>query len=123
MIWASPGRTTPLAHTFHYRAMKADNGGKQMRDAWAIEPDAEGDLWTIPAPSRSEKVGGGHPTQKPRRLLERIIDASSSPGDVVLDPFNGSGTTGAIAVERGRRYIGIDLEQKYLDMTARRIRR
>ena len=78
-------------------------------------------MWTLPAPGKSEKREGRHPTQKPIALLDRIITASSSPGDLVLDPFNGSGTTGVVAVARGRRYVGIDLDADYLDLTARRL--
>ena len=85
---------TPLPHTFHYRDMKAENGGKQMRDLWQIpEPDGEQVVWSLPTPPKSEKRSGRHPTQKPLALLDRIVRAGSSPGDLVLDPFNGSGTT------------------------------
>lgn len=125
-IWASPQKRQPLAHTFHYAEMKKENGGKQMRDVWAIEDDAPADaahgLWTIPTPSRQEKALGGHPTQKPIALLERIVRASSDPGAVVLDPFCGSGTTGVAAVALGRRFIGIDFEETYVDLARRRIR-
>jgi site-specific DNA-methyltransferase (adenine-specific) len=121
VIWAAPARTKPLAHTFNYPMMKAQNGGKQMRDLWALTDDGEGTVWTLPAPGQSEKREGRHPTQKPFALLDRIVTASSKPGDLVLDPFNGSGTTGVVALARGRRYLGIDIEPAYLDLTARRI--
>ena len=110
LIWAAPRRTQPLAHTFNYAALKADNGGKQMKDVWRLS-----------APTKAEKAGIDHPTQKPEALLERIIAASSAPGDVVLDPFVGGGTTGAVAVRQGRRFIGIDLDEKWVGTTARRI--
>jgi site-specific DNA-methyltransferase (adenine-specific) len=121
LIWAAPERRTPLAHTFDYRRMKHDNGGKQMRDLWSIDDDGAGTVWSLPAPGRSEKREGRHPTQKPLALLDRIITASSSMGELVVDPFNGSGTTGVVAVGRGRRYLGIDLDAGYLDLTQRRI--
>jgi site-specific DNA-methyltransferase (adenine-specific) len=123
VLWASPQLKRPLPHTFHYREMKAENGGKQMRDLWAIpEPDGEQVVWSLPTPPKSEKRAGRHPTQKPRALLDRIVRAGSSPGEVVLDPFNGSGTTGLAALGAGRRYVGIDVDAAYLDLTMRRIR-
>ncbi len=123
VLWAAPSRRKPLAHTFHYREMKADNGGKQMRDLWQLpEPDGEQVVWSLPTPARSEKKLGRHPTQKPRPLLDRIVRAGSSPGELVLDPFNGSGTTGVAALTAGRRYVGIDVDEEYLDLTIRRMR-
>ena len=110
LIWAAPARTEPLAHTFNYAEMKAAAGGVQMRDLWQFNP-----------PGRREKTHGRHPTQKPIALLERVIDATTRPGDLVVDPFNGSGTTGVVVVARGRRYLGIDLEAEYLDLTHRRL--
>ena len=65
---------------------------------------------------------GRHPTQKPLALLERVIAASSAEGDLVLDPFAGSGTTGVAAVMSGRRFLGVDMDETYLDLAARRIR-
>jgi site-specific DNA-methyltransferase (adenine-specific) len=122
VLWAAPSRMKPLPHTFHYREMKAENGGKQMRDLWELpEPDGHQVIWSLPTPRKSEKKLGRHPTQKPRALLDRIVRAGSSPGELVLDPFNGSGTTGVAALALGRRYIGIDLDARYLDLTQRRI--
>ena len=121
VIWASPRREKPLPHTFHYRDMKAENGGKQMRDVWPLSDDGAGVVWTLATPGKREKSAGRHPTQKPIALLDRIVAASTRPGDLVVDPFNGSGTTGVVAVARGRRYAGIDLDEGYLDLTARRI--
>lgn len=97
-------------HYFNYELMKELNGGKQMKDVWV------GGL-TKP----SEKKEGKHPTQKPEYLLERIIQASTQPGDVVLDPFCGSGTTGVVANRYGRLFIGIDTEYEYLNITKRRL--
>lgn len=121
LIWAAPERQKPLAHTFDYPTMKAQNGGKQMRDVWSLSDDGQGAMWTLPAPGKSEKREGRHPTQKPIALLDRVITAASRPGDLVLDPFNGSGTTGLVARMRGRRYLGIDLDPEYLDLSARRL--
>ncbi len=111
LIWASPKKLEPLAHVFNYQELKRDNGGKQLRDFWIIPVTF--------APH--EKQQGKHPTQKPEALLERIVRASSAPGALVLDPFNGGGTTGAVSIRLGRRYIGIDLDPHYLDSTARRL--
>lgn len=134
IIWAAPREVDPLPHVFNDWDMRRENPGtdgqpKQMRDVWALPKQGEeelavdglGRLWTCTPPGRSEKECGGHPAQKPVRLLERIISASSAPGAVVLDPFNGAGTTGVAAVKQGRRYVGIDMEEKYLEMTRKRL--
>ena len=122
VLWASPSRKKPLPHTFHYKDMKAENGGKQMRDLWQLpEPDGAQVVWSLPTPKKSEKKAGRHPTQKPLQLLDRIVRAGSSPSELVLDPFNGSGTTGVAALSSGRRYIGIDIDAQYLELTRRRI--
>ncbi len=122
LLWASPRRAKPLPHTFHYREMKEDNGGRQMRDLWQM-PSVDGEqvVWTLPTPGKSERRHGRHPTQKPRALLDRIVRAGSSAGELIVDPFNGSGTTAVAALAAGRRYIGIDTEADYLDLTARRV--
>ena len=121
LIWAAPLRGKPLRHTFNYPQMKVDNGGKQMRDMWPLTDDGAGVMWDLATPAKREKSEGRHPTQKPIALLDRIIAAASNPGDLVLDPFNGSGTTGVVAVGRGRSYLGIDLDPAYLDLTERRL--
>jgi len=110
VIWAAPVNKGKLLHTFNYKQMKAENGGKQMRD-----------VWTMPTPKPSEKVHGRHPTQKPRKLLERIVDACTEDDALVLDPFCGSGTTGVAATSKGRRFVGIDLDESYLELTKKRI--
>lgn len=86
------------------------NGGKQMKDVWA------GSLT-----KQSEKVEGKHPTQKPEYLLERIILASTEEGHVILDPFCGSGTTGVEAVRYGRKFIGIDVSEEFLEISKKRL--
>lgn len=112
LIWAAPARYEPLMHTFNYSEQRQENGGKQRRD-----------MWEFPVTPQSEKVHGEHPTQKPLALLDRIVRCASNPGDLVLDPFNGSGTTGVAALALGRRYVGIDLDESYLDLTQRRLER
>jgi site-specific DNA-methyltransferase (adenine-specific) len=108
ILWA---RRTPKArHTFNYDEMKRENRNKQMQSLWSITP-----------PAAREKRYGKHPTQKPEALLDRIIRASSNPHDIVLDPFCGSGTTGAVCARLGRRFIGIDLILSYLNIAIARL--
>ncbi len=113
VIWAK--KTPKDRYTFQHHHMKHLNAGKQM-----------GSVWTIPLCSGSERLRDAdgkklHPTQKPEALLERIILASSQPGDLILDPFFGSGTTGAVAKRLRRRWIGIEREAVYADAAQRRI--
>src|SRR5512140_2188445 len=126
LLWASPQKARPLAHRFNYQEMKVRNGGKQMRDLWQIceqpLPGGEQVVWGIPTPGPREKAHGRHPTQKPLALLERVLAASSSPGDLVLDPFAGSGTTGIAALRAGCRFLGIEREPDYVELSARRLR-
>lgn len=107
IIWARKFEKKP--HKFNYDVMKRLNGDKQMTD-----------VWRIPAVGKWEKTCGKHPTQKPLRLLYRIILASTNEGDTILDPFAGSCTTGIAANLLGRNFIGIDQEQQYLDLGIRR---
>ncbi|WP_411033121.1 site-specific DNA-methyltransferase [Shinella sp. BYT-45] len=114
LIWAT---RDPKAkgYTFNYDAMKAANDDVQMRSDWLF-PICNGGERLKDADGR--KV---HPTQKPEALLARILMASSKPGDVVLDPFFGSGTTGAVAKRLGRHFVGIEREQAYIDAARERI--
>ncbi len=125
LLWAAPMRTKPLAHRFNYRDMKAQNGGKQMRDLWEVserpEPGGAQVVWALPTPGPREKAHGRHPTQKPLALLDRVVAAASSPGDLVLDPFAGSGTTGVAATRAGRRFLGVEMDPAYLSLASRRI--
>lgn len=129
LIWASPGSKGKLKHTFNYQDMKAENGGKQMRDVWALPrvedgelaPDERGRIWTMTTPKPGEKAHGRHPTQKPVALLNRIIQACTDEDALVLDPFCGSGTTGVAALAKGRRFVGIDLDESYLALSAKRL--
>ncbi|MBE6317695.1 MAG: site-specific DNA-methyltransferase [Bacteroidales bacterium] len=107
IIWARKSEKKP--HHFNYDLMKQINGDKQMTD-----------VWHLPAIARWEKSCGKHPTQKPLGLLARILMASSKPGEWVLDPFCGSSTTGIAANLLDRRYLGIDQEQKYLEISKNR---
>lgn len=107
ILWAKKDKKSK--HVFNYELMKQINDGKQMKD-----------VWTFPIISKSEKKFGQHPTQKPLALLERIILASTNEGDLILDPFNGSGTTGIAAIRHNRNYVGIDIEKDYLDISIRR---
>jgi site-specific DNA-methyltransferase (adenine-specific) len=74
-------------------------------------------VWSIGTPRPNEKTYGKHPTQKPLALLRRIVLASTNPGDLILDPFTGSSTTGIAAVMEGRQFIGIDTERTYLELS------
>lgn len=77
-------------------------------------------MWSIYPPQKWEKTFGKHPTQKPFELLKRIVLASTNKGDIVLDPFAGSSTAGLAAHKLGRKFIGVDLEEKYLDLSVKR---
>lgn len=105
-------------HYFNYQAMKEENGGKQMKDVWEFE--AEPEILEIATSPMSEKKYGKHPTQKPVKLLERLIIAVTKENDLILDPFNGSGTTGIVATHLNRKYIGIELDDQYLELTKNR---
>ena len=107
IIWARKSKNTP--HKFNFELMNHLNGGKRMSD-----------VWSIPTVESWEKHFGKHPTQKPLRLLHRIILASTSPGDMILDPFAGSCTTGIAANLLGRRFVGYDLDEKFLNMGIKR---
>lgn len=109
LIWAARSKYD-CSHHFDYSAMKVENGDKQMKD-----------VWRMTAPGKDEKKHGKHPTQKPEALVDRCLAASCPPGGTVLDPFNGSGTTGVVAVQRGLKYIGIELEEQHLVTTKARI--
>jgi modification methylase len=112
LIWASRGEDS--RYTFNYRAMKALNDELQMRSDWLL-----------PICSGGERVKDGgtkaHPTQKPESLLYRVMLACTNPGDVVLDPFFGTGTTGAVARRLGRHWIGIEREKRYVRVARERI--
>ena len=112
ILWARKQLTSNKKgkHFFNYKLMKEINNNKQMKD-----------VWTIPLPKKCEKKYGKHPTQKPVELLKRIILASTNEGDLILDPFCGSSTTGVACKQLGRKYIGIDNVKEYLDLSIKRI--
>ena len=113
MIWAS--KEAGAKYTFNYEALKALNDGVQMRSDWVL-PICNG------AERLKDEAGNkAHPTQKPESLLHRILVGTSNPGDVVLDPFFGTGTTGAVARKLGRDFIGIEREAAYRAVAGKRI--
>ncbi len=115
LLWARKAKKSK--HFFNYKLMKTGDWSpdflkrpdKQMRSVWAIN---------TPAPW--EKKFGKHPTQKPFELLKRVVLASTKKGDIVLDPFTGSSTTGLAAYTNDRKFVGIDIEKKYLDLSIKR---
>lgn len=121
VIWARKQLTLKKKgkHYFNYEAMKVENGGKQMKDVWEFE-DIEPEIFESGTAPKSEKKFGKHPTQKPVALLTRLITVASKEGDLILDPFNGSGTTGIVAIGLNRKYIGIELDGNFLDLTKKR---
>jgi modification methylase len=113
LIWAS--RDSQARYVFNYEAMKALNEDLQMRSDWLLPICSGGERL------KDRNGGKAHPTQKPEALLHRILLASSAPGDVVLDPFFGTGTTGAAAKRLGRNWIGIERDHAYAEIAAARI--
>ena len=103
------GKHKKSKHKFNYSTMKKINNGKQMKD-----------VWRFTSPKKIEKEFGKHPTQKPLQLLDYIIKASTNEKDLVLDPFNGSGTTGVSCISNNRNYIGIEKDKSYCKLSAKR---
>ncbi len=114
ILWAAKSKKS--RYTFNYEEMKQtpnlpfDDAGKQMKSIWAIPP-----------PRRGEKAFGKHPTQKPIALLNRIVAAATRPGDRVLDPFLGSGTTAMACLGQGRDCVGIERESVFLEQAGGRL--
>ncbi len=113
LIWAA--KSAESKYTFNYDAMKALNEGLQMRSDWYL-PICNG-----AERLKDDKGSKAHPTQKPENLLARVLLASTKRGDIVLDPFFGSGTTGAVAKRLGRHYVGIEQDKKYVALATQRI--
>lgn len=107
ILWARKNKK--ITHFYNYELMKQINGGTQMRD-----------LWSLPAIAKWEKSCGKHPTQKPLPLLARIILASTKPNAWILDPFTGSSTTGIASSLLDRRFLGIDKELEFLELSKKR---
>ena len=114
MIWATRDQKQK-SYTFNYEAMKALNDDLQMRSDWTLPICSGGERL------KDENGDKAHSTQKPESLLHRVILSSSKPGDVILDPFFGSGTTGAVARRLGRRFIGLERDPKYARIARQRI--
>lgn len=111
VLWATKAaRGSKHRHLFHYEAMKQANGGRQMKN-----------VWRFAAPRAEEKRHGRHPTQKPLALIERCLAASTDPGQRVLDPFAGSGSTGVAALRLGRRFVGCEVDPGYARLASARL--
>ena len=108
ILWAA--KNAASKHQFNYKLMREHAGGKQMKSVWRIS-----------TPTTMEKKFGKHPTQKPVALVERCVLASTQPGDFVLDPFSGGGTTAVACLTTQRHCLGIELEAKHIEMSARRL--
>jgi modification methylase len=113
MIWAS--KSEGAKYTFNYEALKALNEGVQMRSDWVLP------ICTGHERLKDENGDKAHPTQKPESLLHRVLVGSTNLGDVILDPFFGTGTTGAVAKMLGRNFIGIEREEAYRKVAEKRI--
>jgi DNA modification methylase len=118
----------PSARQTTYADRRANPKGKLPDDTWVLRPQEDGrlfgpeaDTWYVSRVCGTFKERTGHPCQMPEALLERIVRVSSNPGDLVLDPFAGSGTTLAVAKRLGRRYLGIELSEKYAEQVRRRL--
>jgi site-specific DNA-methyltransferase (adenine-specific) len=109
LLWASKSRYS--RHTFNYDLINGPNPQTQLSS-----------VWRIPTVPKVEKLHGYHPTQKPLRLVRRALLASTRKGDLVFDPFTGSGTTAVAAKELDRFFVGADFEREFCELTARRIR-
>ena len=111
ILWATKApKGSKHKYTFNYQDMKAENGGKQMKT-----------VWKFPAAGRDEKVHGKHPTQKPVALIERCLRASTNPGDLVFDPFAGTGATGVAALKTARQFAGMERELEYTHIGSLRL--
>ena len=108
VLWAA--KNLKSKHTFNYARMREANGGKQMKSVWRMK-----------APASAEKRHGRHPTQKPLVLLERCLLASTNPGDLVLDPFLGSGTTAVACARLGRRCVGLEMDAAFHETARKRV--
>jgi len=109
VLWAA--KTERSKHTFNYSRMRELNGGKQMKT-----------VWTMTCPGGDEKALGKHPTQKPVALVERCLLASTNPGDTVLDPFLGAGTTAVAALRSGRHCVGIEADPNHIELSIARVK-
>ena len=116
LIWARKDKKAK--HIFNYDLMKNGDWAEDKMKKPHLQMRS---VWALGTPKREEKKFGKHPTQKPLDLLRRIVLASTKKGDIVLDPFTGSSTTGIAAISNGRKFIGIDLENNYLELSKKRL--
>lgn len=116
LIWAR--KEKKAKHTFNYQVMKEEDWPEDQLKKKGLQMRS---VWSINTPKKEEKKFGKHPTQKPLDLLKRIVLASTNKGDKILDPFAGSSTTGVAANLLGRKFVGIDSEKKYLDLSIKRL--
>jgi site-specific DNA-methyltransferase (adenine-specific) len=111
LLWATKAsKKSKDKYTFNYDQMREENNGKQMKNVWRMSP-----------PSADEKTFGKHPTQKPVALVARCLRASTNEGDIVLDPFMGSGTTGVASVLSKRKFIGYERDASFFNVATQRI--
>jgi site-specific DNA-methyltransferase (adenine-specific) len=115
LIWARKDKKAK--HIFNYDLMKNGNWPEDVLKKPGLQMRS---VWSMGTPKAIEKKFGKHPTQKPGDLLKRIVLASTKKGDLIIDPFTGSSTTGLAAYLYGRKFIGIDTEKKYLDLSIKR---
>ena len=108
LVWAGKGKGA--RHTFNYDLINSRDPSSQVSS-----------IWRIALPSRREKLHGRHPTQKPLRLVRRALVACTREGELVFDPFCGSGTTAVAAKELNRSFVGAELEEEYAELAARRV--
>ena len=109
LLWAAKSKKSK--HIFNYSEMREENGGKQMKSVWQFLP-----------PNKSEKAFGKHPTQKPVKLLDRIVRSSTNEGDFVFDPFAGSSTTGLAAIQNDRRFCGVEADEEFIRLSKDRLK-
>lgn len=110
IIWAA--KSEKSKHFYNYDEMRSQNNGKQMKS-----------VWTMTAPNSEEKVFGKHPTQKPIKLLERIILASTKENDLIFDPFCGSSTTGVASINLDRKFVGCELDDEFVALSIKRLQK
>lgn len=111
LLWATKAKKGGKdRHKFNYEAMKMENGGKQMKNVWRFH-----------TPTTDEKLHGKHPTQKPTSIIARCLRATTDHGDIVLDPFTGSGSTGVAALKLGRHFLGCEQDKAYAQLAASRL--
>jgi site-specific DNA-methyltransferase (adenine-specific) len=111
ILWAVNNESKKAKNwTFNYETMKAMNNNKQMRN-----------MWEIPLTKQSEKKHGKHPSQKPLQVVERLVLSGTNEGDLILDPFSGTGTTAVVAEKQNRKWVMIEKEESYNQIAQKRL--